>query len=213
MSASTSPRSAETKTLPHFTKCDELENPPTTRSAEQPSGEWPPLPVAQDSPLETTNTPIPCRVCFDLNLPHWSSKAECQAYRASATDQTGVDPYYTWGRLVISPRSLRASAEAGCPSCALLRAIWSRLPPDKYRYHHAGVSSRGGDLRVDDAEDAEFWIHARKDRGSRSKVFTVEFQEDEYTHNPRYCFYRGPGMSHNSTMLVMRLWCARGSHL
>ncbi|ROW00770.1 hypothetical protein VMCG_06567 [Cytospora schulzeri] len=134
-----------------------------------------PSPHDRVSPTRTR----PCRVCFDLNLPHWSSKKECQAYRDLAIEQTGVDPDYSWGRLDIALGTLKATAEAGCPSCELLWEIWGRLPPDKY--HGAGISNV--ESLDTDLEHGEIRIHARKDRFSQLKVFTIEFQEGEYVDN------------------------------
>lgn len=168
--------------------CDELENPQLVESSTQCSGQGRPLPHNEG----TLTIMRPCPVCFDLNLPHWSSKEECQAYRDLAIDQTGVDPDYTWGRLVIPLRMLQATAEAGCPTCGLLKDIWGRLPPDKY----AGVC----DKECPDVEHGEFRIHARKDRASQSKVFTIEFEENEYAYKPRFCFYRGPGDDTTSSL-------------
>ncbi|ROV89655.1 hypothetical protein VSDG_08060 [Cytospora chrysosperma] len=177
---------ADARSKEHVSKpskvCDELKNPQSVESSKQCSRQDRLLPH-NEGILTMTR---PCPVCFDLDLPHWSSKEECQAYRDLARGQTGVDPDYTWGRLVIPLRMLQATAATGCPTCELLREIWGRLPPEKY----AGVC----DKECHDVERGEFRIHARKDRDSHSKVFTIEFEENKYAYKPRFCFYRGPAL-------------------
>ena len=111
------------QTASEQSEIDKLECTPAGDSENQKDG--------QDGLVRPSNLRVraPCRVCFDLDLPdgYVGSEEDQEAYRASAIDRIGVDPIFYSGKLLIPIVELEATAEAGCPSCQVLRGVWRRM--------------------------------------------------------------------------------------
>lgn len=76
-----------------------------------------------------TEPDVPCLVCYDLRLPRhpYSEPDGFERQRELARERSGYNPFDKHLGLFVEPKSLDATAAAGCLSCVFLKDVWGRL--------------------------------------------------------------------------------------
>lgn len=124
-----------------------------------------------------------CEVCFDLDLPDEHSRNEWNAYFMMLPPSSESARY----RLDLQLDELEDSAEAGCPTCRLLRDIRVRL----------GLLPRGENPGTGpeflEFERFNFDIRSRRDRDSQSQIIIIHLPTGFEEKDMEICIHRELG--------------------